>query len=43
MDDSARTEYENLIIELSSLLPEDDIAIEEAAFLSVNEILGAKY
>ncbi len=40
MDDTARKEYEGLIRELSEILPEDDIAIEEAAFLSVDEILG---
>ncbi|MCI9597058.1 MAG: AAA family ATPase [Firmicutes bacterium] len=40
MDSTDRSEYEGLIKELSTMLPEDDIAIEEAAFLSVNEILG---
>ncbi|MCI9122728.1 MAG: AAA family ATPase [Eubacterium sp.] len=43
MDSTLKEEYENLIKELSVLLPEDDIAIEEAAFLSINEILGDKY
>lgn len=39
----AKEEYESLIRELSQILPEGDIAIEEAAFMSVNEILGEKY
>ncbi len=43
MKGSARKEYESLIRELSEVLPEDDIAIEGAAFLSVNEILGEKH
>ena len=34
--------YRRLIRELSSLLPEDDIAVEEAVFMSVDEILGNK-
>lgn len=42
MNNTARKEYEELIDELSEVLPEDDIAIEEAAFMSVNEILGEK-
>ncbi len=42
MNNTARKEYEELIDELSRVLPEDDIAIEEAAFMSVNEILGEK-
>lgn len=33
-------EYQELIEELNRMLPEDDIAIEEAAFLSMKEILG---
>lgn len=41
MTDADQEEYVRLIEELSSLLPEDDIAIEEAAFLSVREILNA--
>lgn len=40
MGDKAKKEYEGLIEELSNILPEDDIAIEEAAFMSINEILG---
>lgn len=43
MGDAARMEYEALIQELSEVLPEDDIAIEEAAFMSINEILGEKH
>lgn len=43
MKDGAREEYESLIQELSEVLPEDDIAIEEAAFMSINEILGERY
>ncbi len=43
MMDNAREEYEGLIRELSEVLPEDDIAIEEAAFMSINEILGEGY
>ncbi len=35
-----KEEYTKLIEELSGMLPEDDIAIEEAAFMSMNEILG---
>ena len=35
-----KKEYEDLISILRDLLPEDDIAIEEAAFMSINEILG---
>lgn len=35
-------EYEGLIRELSSMLPEDDIAVEEAAFMSIDEMLGEK-
>lgn len=42
MNNTARKEYEELIDELSEVLPEDDIAIEEAAFMSINEILGEK-
>ena len=40
---SFKEEYESLINELSAVLPEDDIAVEEAAFLSIDEILGEKY
>lgn len=40
MDPVKKAEYEGLIQELSKTLPEDDIAIEEAAFMTVNEILG---
>lgn len=43
MADRDREEYEGLIEELSNLLPEDDIAVEEAAFMSVNEILGERH
>lgn len=43
MDNDAKKQYEELIRELKGALPEDDIAIEEAAFLSVNDILGEKY
>ena len=35
-----KREYEDLISILRDLLPEDDIAIEEAGFMSINEILG---
>ncbi len=35
-------EYTDLISDLSSILPEDDIAVEEAAFMSIDEILGEK-
>ena len=42
MSDGEKEEYRRLIRELSSLLPEDDIAVEEAAFMSVDEILGNK-
>lgn len=43
MDSSAKKAYENLIEELSSMLPEDDIAVEEAAFMSIDELLGEKH
>lgn len=42
MDQRAKEEYESLIGELSDTLPEDDIAVEEAAFMSIDEILGEK-
>lgn len=35
-----RHTYELLISELSELLPEDDIAVEEAAFMAIDEMLG---
>ncbi len=43
MNEESAREYEDLIGELSSILPEDDIAVEEAAFMSVDEILGEKH
>jgi len=43
MDAADREEYERLIGELSEILPEDDIAVEEAAFLSIGEILGENH
>ena len=43
MDDTSKKEYDGLIEELSTMLPEDDIAIEEAAFMSINEILGDQH
>ncbi len=43
MKGSERKQYEDLIRELSEVIPEDDIAIEEAAFMSVDEILGEKH
>lgn len=43
MKESERKQYEDLIRELSIVIPEDDIAIEEAAFMSVDEILGEKH
>lgn len=43
MKESERKQYEDLIRELSEVIPEDDIAIEEAAFMSVDEILGEKH
>ncbi len=43
MNQKTQTEYESLIGELSQTLPEDDIAIEEAAFMSIDEILGEKH
>lgn len=43
LDSEGVKEYEELINELSSILPEEDIAIEEAAFMSIDEILGEKY
>lgn len=38
MGEDERKEYLELIGELSNILPEEDIAIEEAAFMSINEI-----
>ena len=43
MSDIGRKEYEGLIKELSEVLPEDDIRIEEAAFLTIDEILGEQH
>lgn len=43
MSDIGRKEYEGLIKELSEVLPEDDIGIEEAAFLTIDEILGEQH
>lgn len=43
MDEKGTEEYVELISELSSILPEDDIAVEEAAFMSIDEILGEKH
>lgn len=43
MNEESAREYEDLIGELSSILPEDDIAVEEAALMSVDEILGEKH
>ncbi len=43
MEVQDKEEYTRLIQELSIILPEDDIAIEEAAFMSINEILGEKF
>lgn len=43
LDSEGIKEYEELIKELSSILPEEDIAIEEAAFMSIDEILGEKH
>lgn len=43
MSENNKKEYERLIGELSTILPEGDIAIEEAAFLSVNEILEGEF
>lgn len=42
MSEKDKKEYDKLIGELSAILPEGDIAIEEAAFLSVNEMLGGQ-
>lgn len=33
-------EYHSLIKELSGLLPQDDVGVEDAAFLSIDEMLG---
>lgn len=43
MKEKDREEYGSLIKELSEVLPEDDIAVEEAALMSINEILGEKH
>lgn len=43
MQEQDREAYIKLIEELSEMLPEDDIAIEEAAFMSMKEILGEKF
>ena len=43
MSDIGRKEYEGLIKELSEVLPEDDIGIEEAALLTIDEILGEQH
>lgn len=43
MSDIGRKEYEGLIKELREVLPEDDIGIEEAAFLTIDEILGEQH
>ena len=43
MSDIGRKEYEGLIKELSEVLPEDDIGIEEAAFLTIDEIFGEQH
>lgn len=43
MTEETKVEYIDLIGELNSILPEDDIAVEEAAFMSVEEILGEKH
>ena len=40
MGEDHMEEYIRLIGELSSILPEDDIAVEEASMMSVAEILG---
>lgn len=43
MKEKDREEYGSLIKELSEVLPEDDIAVEEAVLMSINEILGEKH
>ncbi|WP_310604508.1 AAA family ATPase [Anaerosporobacter sp.] len=40
MTSSDYEEYNSLIREIKSLLPENDIAIEEAALLSIHELIG---
>lgn len=40
MGEGGRKEYIGLIAELSALLPEDDIAVEEASMVAVKELLG---